>query len=125
MKRLWEHIRVDKGFNLAAVFTGRLAVGDPAHVPAGFYARQALVNLGWWPAFKDRIAPAPDVRAALAYVERGECAAGRHQGAPRARSRRRRRRQPRACRSHQPRLHAQTRDSDRPFGSTPHNHPRS
>ena len=69
-------VRVDKGFDLAAVFTGRLAMGDPAHVPAGLYARQALVNLGWWPALKDRIAPAPNVRAALTYVERGECAAG-------------------------------------------------
>jgi len=69
-------VRVDKGFDFAAAFAGRLAVGDPAHVPAGLYARQALVNLGWWPALKSRIAPAPDVRAALAYVERGECAAG-------------------------------------------------
>ncbi|MDE2811349.1 MAG: molybdate ABC transporter substrate-binding protein, partial [Gemmatimonadota bacterium] len=50
--------------------------GDPDHVPAGQYARQALEKLGWWPALKSRIAPAPDVRAALVYVERGECAAG-------------------------------------------------
>ena len=69
-------VRVDKDFDLAAAFTGRLALGDPGHVPAGLYARQALINLGWWPTLQDRIAPAPDVRAALAYVERGECAAG-------------------------------------------------
>ena len=63
-------------FDFAGAFAGRLALGDPDHVPAGQYARQALEKLGWWPALKNRIAPAPDVRAALVYVERGECAAG-------------------------------------------------
>ena len=63
-------------FDFASAFPGRLALGDPDHVPAGQYARQALEALGWWPALKSRIAPAPDVRAALVYVERGECAAG-------------------------------------------------
>ena len=51
-------------------------MGDPDHVPAGIYARQALRALGWWPALERRLAPAPDVRAALLYVERGECEAG-------------------------------------------------
>lgn len=64
------------GFDLAGAFRGRLAVGDPDHVPAGIYARQALQALGWWPALEHRLAPAPDVRAALLYVERGECEAG-------------------------------------------------
>jgi molybdate transport system substrate-binding protein len=57
-------------------FSGRLALGDPAHVPAGRYARQALENLGWWNSLSQRLAPAPDVRAALAYVERGQCSLG-------------------------------------------------
>lgn len=57
-------------------FSGRLALGDPDHVPAGRYARQALEKLGWWSALKQRLAPAPDVRAALAYVERGQCSVG-------------------------------------------------
>ena len=65
-----------RDFDFAGAFAGRLALGDPDHVPAGQYARQALEALGWWPALKNRIAPAPDVRAALVYVERGECAAG-------------------------------------------------
>ncbi|MEE3259930.1 MAG: molybdate ABC transporter substrate-binding protein [Candidatus Latescibacterota bacterium] len=69
-------IRVEKDFAFAAAFAGRLALGDPDHVPAGSYAREALARLGWWPALANRIAPAPDVRAALVYVERGECAAG-------------------------------------------------
>ena len=66
----------EAGFDFAGSFPGRLAVGDPSHVPAGIYARQALVNLGWFAALADRLAPAPDARAALVYVERGECAAG-------------------------------------------------
>ncbi len=69
-------VRFARDFDFAGTFAGCLALGDPEHVPAGQYARQALEALGWWPALKSRIAPAPDVRAALVYVERGECAAG-------------------------------------------------
>ena len=69
-------VRWARDSDFVGAFAGRLALGDPDHVPAGQYARQALEALGWWPALKTRIAPAPDVRAALVYVERGECAAG-------------------------------------------------
>lgn len=55
---------------------GRLAVGDPDHVPAGFYARQALTALGLWPTYENRLARADNVRAALALVARGESALG-------------------------------------------------
>jgi molybdate transport system substrate-binding protein len=55
---------------------GRLAIGDPAHVPAGIYARQALEALGLWDQVADRLAQAGNVRAALALVDRGEMAAG-------------------------------------------------
>lgn len=65
-----------RGFDFAGAFKGRLALADPDHVPAGLYASQALQWLGWWDALRDRLTPAVDVRAALAYVERGECAAG-------------------------------------------------
>ena len=54
----------------------RLAIGDPAHVPAGIYAKQALQALGLWEKVADRAAFAADVRAALALVGRGEAAAG-------------------------------------------------
>ncbi|WP_328717266.1 molybdate ABC transporter substrate-binding protein [Halomonas elongata] len=54
----------------------RLAVGDPAHVPAGIYARQALQSLGEWEALAPRLARADNVRAALALVERGEAPLG-------------------------------------------------
>jgi molybdate transport system substrate-binding protein len=56
--------------------SGRLAVGDPASVPAGIYAKQALIALRLWDAVKDRLAPAENVRAALLLVERGETPAG-------------------------------------------------
>ena len=67
---------MDSAFDLGAAFAGRLALGDPDHVPAGIYARQALQSLGWWQQVEDRLAPAPDVRIALTYVARGECALG-------------------------------------------------
>ncbi len=69
-------VQGDPGFDFAAAFTGRLAVGDPSHVPVGMYARQSLENLDWFAGLADRLAPAPHARAALVYVERGECAAG-------------------------------------------------
>ena len=55
---------------------GRLAVGDPDHVPAGLYAKQALTALGAWPVLAPRLARADDVRAALALVARGEAPLG-------------------------------------------------
>jgi len=55
---------------------GRLAVGDPAHVPAGAYARQSLTALGLWDALEPHLALADNVRAALALVEHGEAPLG-------------------------------------------------
>jgi len=49
----------------------RLAIGDPAHVPAGIYAMQVLQATGIWELVKDRLAPAGDVRAAVAFVVNG------------------------------------------------------
>lgn len=50
----------------------RLAVGDPDHVPAGIYAKEALQKLGAWEGIEPSLAPANNVRAALALVERNE-----------------------------------------------------
>lgn len=55
---------------------GRLAMGDPDHVPAGMYGKKAMENLGLWDQVKDRLAPMKDVRAALVLVERGEAPLG-------------------------------------------------
>ena len=54
----------------------RLAIADPAHVPAGIYGVQALKFLTLWTMVKDRLAPMANVRAALALVERGESSGG-------------------------------------------------
>lgn len=50
---------------------GRVAIGDPAHVPAGVYAHRALDALGEWERVEPRAVPQADVRAALAAVEAG------------------------------------------------------
>ncbi|MCA9752200.1 MAG: molybdate ABC transporter substrate-binding protein [Gemmatimonadetes bacterium] len=55
---------------------GRIAVGDPDHVPAGVYAKEALIAANVWERVAPRLIPAGDVRAALMLVERGECVAG-------------------------------------------------
>jgi len=59
-----------------ALGNGRLAMGDPASVAAGKYGKAALESLGVWGSVADKIAPAPDVRAALAMVSRGEAPLG-------------------------------------------------
>lgn len=53
-----------------------IAMGDPAFVPAGAYAAQALKTLRVWDYIQDRLVLVQDVRAALAMVERGEVVAG-------------------------------------------------
>ena len=53
-----------------------LSVGDPAHVPAGQYAEEALTKLNLWDKVQERLARAKDVRGALALVERAEAPYG-------------------------------------------------
>jgi molybdate transport system substrate-binding protein len=69
---------INKDLDLAALLgsQGRLSMGDPGHVPAGMYGRQAMENLRLWDQVKDRLAPMKDVRAALVMVERGETPLG-------------------------------------------------
>ena len=54
----------------------RIAIGDPAGVPAGVYARCYLASLGLWDALAPRMVPTRSVRAALAVVEAGDADAG-------------------------------------------------
>jgi len=54
----------------------RVALGDPAHVPAGIYAAEALTSMQAWDRLQGRILALPNVRAALAVVARGEAFAG-------------------------------------------------
>jgi molybdate transport system substrate-binding protein len=64
--------------NLAALLgpQGRIATGDPAHVPVGRYAQAALTWMGQWDAINPRLARADRVRSALLLVERGEAPYG-------------------------------------------------
>lgn len=54
----------------------RLALGNPVSVPAGMYAKESLTNLGVWKKLERQIAPAKNIRLALALVERGEAPLG-------------------------------------------------
>jgi molybdate transport system substrate-binding protein len=70
-------LEIGKGFPLAqALGNGRLALADPASVPAGKYAREALANLGVWPSVQGKVVGAENVRAALKLVEAGEAPLG-------------------------------------------------
>lgn len=60
--------------DLAGIAFTHLSMGDPAAVPAGLYAKRFLENTEYqgadlWTAVAARVAPALDVRAALALVE--------------------------------------------------------
>ncbi len=70
-----EIVAIEAGGSLGAT-TGRIALADPLHVPAGLYARQALESLQIWEQVQARIIAAVDVRAALRLVEMGEAAWG-------------------------------------------------
>ncbi|PFG58169.1 molybdate transport system substrate-binding protein [Vibrio sp. ES.051] len=59
-----------------ALNDNRLALGNPASVPAGMYAKESLHTLGVWKNIQHRVAPAKNVRLALALVERGEAPLG-------------------------------------------------
>jgi molybdate transport system substrate-binding protein len=70
-------VTVGPDFPLAKVLaSGRLAMADPASVPAGKYGKAALEKLGVWTSVADKVAPAENVRAALILVARGEAALG-------------------------------------------------
>lgn len=55
---------------------GRLAMASTTAVPAGKYGKAALQTLGVWGTVADRVAEAENVRAALAFVARGEAPFG-------------------------------------------------
>lgn len=70
-------LRIGPHFPLArALGVGKLAMADPDSVPAGRYGRAALTALGVWPSVEGKVVRAENVRAALAFVERGAAAAG-------------------------------------------------
>jgi molybdate transport system substrate-binding protein len=69
--------RIAPGFDLAgALGDGRLAMADPASVPAGKYGKAALTALGVWDSVAAKMVQAENVRVALEYVARGEAPFG-------------------------------------------------
>lgn len=53
-----------------------IAIGDPEHVPAGEYGKEALVRLGLWNALVKKLVPSADARATLMQIETGTVEAG-------------------------------------------------
>lgn len=70
-------VAIGPHFDLAKIVgNGKLAIADPASVPAGKYAKASLTALGVWDSVQGRLAQAENVRVALAYVARGEAPLG-------------------------------------------------
>lgn len=71
-------VTIGRRFDMTALIgeRGRWTTGDPDAVPVGRYARHALARLGAWERAAPRLARAENVRSALAFVERGDAAAG-------------------------------------------------
>jgi molybdate transport system substrate-binding protein len=70
-------IDIKPGFDLVGMTKGgRLAMADPASVPAGRYGKAALEKLGVWDSVAPHVAGAENVRAALLFVDRKETPLG-------------------------------------------------
>jgi molybdate transport system substrate-binding protein len=71
-------VKIEKGVDLGAALgpQGKLATGDPDSVPVGKYAKAALEKLAAWDKVSGQIVRAENVRAALAFVARGEAPLG-------------------------------------------------
>ena len=54
----------------------RLAMGEPAAVPAGVYGKKFLEHEGAWARLEPKVVPFPTVRAVLSAVENGRVDAG-------------------------------------------------
>jgi len=57
--------------DLGAANIRRIAIGDPAAVPAGVYTRQYLERIGQWARLESKMVPTANVRAALTAVQNG------------------------------------------------------
>ena len=72
-----KQMTIAQGFPLAAALAGgRLSLANPDVVPAGKYAKAALIKLDVWSKVETQLARAENVRAALAFVARAEAPLG-------------------------------------------------
>jgi molybdate transport system substrate-binding protein len=70
-------VEIAPNWSLKTLLDGtRLAMGNPAYVPAGIYAQQSLQKLGVWASTVAYLAPTNNVRSALMLVEHGESQLG-------------------------------------------------
>jgi molybdate transport system substrate-binding protein len=69
-------LQVQRVEDLTAAEVRHVAMGEPEGVPAGKYAKQALVELRLWEPLKGKVVAGNDVRHALAFVETGAAEAG-------------------------------------------------
>lgn len=71
-------LQIEPGMRLAEALgaAGRLSLADPASVPAGKYAKAALISMGAWSSLEPRIVASENVRMALMFVARGEAPLG-------------------------------------------------
>jgi molybdate transport system substrate-binding protein len=71
-------VKIKKGVDFGPALgpQGKLATGDPDSVPVGKYAKTALEKLGVWDKVSGQLVRAENVRAALAFVARGEAPLG-------------------------------------------------
>lgn len=63
--------RIANAGDLLSDDVSRIAIGDPAHVPAGIYAKQSLENMGLWARLRSKSVRCIDVRSALVQVKTG------------------------------------------------------
>lgn len=62
--------------DLAAPEIRRIAMGDPAAVPAGVYGRRWLERIGLWDAVMPKVIPLPSAPAVVVAVQQGRADAG-------------------------------------------------
>jgi len=73
---LHSKVQVNNVQDLTAKEVARVSLGNPASVPAGRYAQEALINEGLWEKLGSKLVPGESVRQVLDYVSRGEVDAG-------------------------------------------------
>jgi molybdate transport system substrate-binding protein len=69
-------LQIRKPSDLLDSRVARLSLADPEGVPAGIYAREALMRLDLWRSLEPKVVRSSDVRQALFFVEQGEAEAG-------------------------------------------------
>lgn len=62
--------------DLTNIGVNKIAIGTPATVPAGMYAKQTMQKLGIWDKLQSKIIQTKDVRQVLTYVETKSVDAG-------------------------------------------------